>query len=128
MRKTRTPVDQFEWLFRRSYSSPEHKFMYPDGTPTSRVFKLRAKDNGELSVDVKSLTDPAAAIGDPTRFMLFEVENKIVLDLGLNSLYDPLNLEEHGIDNPSHAIITGMVEDDEILPGLLAKNATRVII
>ncbi|HEY5370639.1 MAG TPA: hypothetical protein VIJ75_16765 [Hanamia sp.] len=36
-----------EWLYRRGFSTPEKKYMNPDGTATSRVFKLRAKDNGE---------------------------------------------------------------------------------
>ena len=52
-----------EWLYRRGYNSPVHKFMNPDGTATSRVFKLRQNDEGKLSVDIKSLTTPQAAIG-----------------------------------------------------------------
>ena len=42
----------------------ERKYMNPDGTATSRVFKLRDKDNGQLSVDVKSLTTSEQAVGD----------------------------------------------------------------
>lgn len=55
MEETRRLVATDEWLFRRSFL-PEKKYMAPDGSATSRVFKLREKDNGELSVDVKSLT------------------------------------------------------------------------
>ena len=44
----RTPVDRQEWLFRRGRATPEKNYMNPDGTATSRVFKLREKDNGEL--------------------------------------------------------------------------------
>ena len=61
-----------EWLYRRGYNSPVHKFMNPDGTATSRVFKLRQNDEGKLSVDIKSLTTPQAAIGSSEKYFLFE--------------------------------------------------------
>jgi hypothetical protein len=48
----RKHVAEDEWLFRRSWL-PEKKFLNPDGSATSRVFKLKEKDKGELSVDVK---------------------------------------------------------------------------
>lgn len=128
MADTRPPVDPAEWLRRRGYSTPEKKYMNPDGTATSRVFALREKDNGELSVDVKSMTTPQNAVGDATKFMLFEVANRDVLGIGLQTFHDPLTLETHGSDNPAHAVITGMNPDDDTLPGLLARKSRRVFL
>ncbi|MFV8328504.1 hypothetical protein [Flavobacterium sp. ZS1P14] len=51
-------IDWAELLYRRGYNRPEKKYLNPDGTATSRVFKLRAKDNGKLSVDLARLTTP----------------------------------------------------------------------
>jgi hypothetical protein len=76
MSKPRPVVAPLEWLYRRGYSSPEKKYMNPDGTATSRVFKLREKDHGELSVDVKSMTTVEASVGDASQFMLFEIANQ----------------------------------------------------
>ncbi len=114
------PVNAAERFYRRGYSTPEKKYMNPDGTATSRVFKLRDKDNGQLSVDVKSLTTPQQAVGDPTKYMLFELSNADVLSLGLESYYDPLP------NNAAHAYIWGMTLNDDILPGLLARTSKRV--
>jgi hypothetical protein len=100
--------------------------MNPDGTATSRVFKLRETDNGELSVDVKSMTTFAAAVRDTQRFMLFEITNHYVLDCGLRAEHDPLPNEQSDEDNPAHAVIIGMDMEDEITPGLLAKASRRV--
>lgn len=121
-----TPVDRQEWLYRRGYATPEKKYMNPDGSATSRVFKLREKDNGELSVDVKSMTTPEKAIGDPTKFMLFEISNAAVLGAGLFTYHAPLSEQKQGIDNPAHAVIIGMSLDDDILPGILARKSRRV--
>lgn len=120
MNKMRTPVDRQEWLYRRSYSNPEHKYMNPDGSANSRVFKLREKDKSELSVDVKSMTIPEAAVLDASKFMLFEIANEEVINIGLVTEHDPL------IDNPAYAVVLGMAEEDDILPGLLARKARRV--
>lgn len=122
MIKVRTPVSSEEWLFRRGHSNPEHKYMNPDGSAHSRVFKLRAKDIGELSVDVKSMTTPEVAVVDSSCYMLFEVANIDVIDMGLVTEHDPLPV------NSSHAVILGMTEEDEVLPGLLARKARRVYI
>lgn len=116
-----------EWFYRRGYSSPVHKYMNPDGTATSRVFKLREKDLGELSVDVCSLTSPEKSVGDPMKYFLFEISNKSVLNLPqikLQTFYDPLpnNL------NDAHAVIVGMTIEDEITPGLLARASKKVFI
>lgn len=124
----RPPVSADEWLFRRSFSDLTKKYMNPDGTATSRVFKLREKDNGELSVDVKGMTTPSDSVGDTSKFMLFEVANREVLGIGLSSFHDPCDLQTHGFENPAHAVIIGMEENDEVAPGLLARKSRRVYI
>lgn len=96
--------------------------MNPDGTATSRVFKLREKDNGKLSVDVKSLTTPEISINDPKKYMLFEVSVSHVDSVELSSFYDPKD------NNPAHAYIFGMDIEDEIKPALLAKKSRRVFV
>ena len=111
-----------EWLYRRGFSTPEKKYMNPDGTATSRVFKLRAKDNGELSVEVKSMTTTEKAVGDPAKYFLFELANEDVEKLDLHSYHDPLT----DGSNDAHAVIIGMTIDDEITPGLLARKSKRV--
>lgn len=118
------PVKTDEWLYRRGYSTPVRKYMNPDGTATSRVFKLRPKDVGKLSVDVKSMTTPGVVIGDATKFFLFEIYNEIVEGLGLKTYHDPL---PDGT-NDAHAIIIGMHQEDEVLPGLLARKSKRVFL
>jgi len=102
--------------------------MNPDGTATSRVFKLRPKDEGKLSVDVKSLTTPESAIGSPDKYFLFELSAKNVASLGLETWYDPLTLAEQGIENQAHAYISGMDEEDDIIPVQLASFSRRVIV
>ncbi len=118
------PVKTEEWLYRRGYCSPVQRYMNPDGSATSRVFKLRPKDDGKLSVDIKTLTTPEIAIGDATRFFLFEIYNEIVESLGLKTYHDPL---PDGT-NDAHAIVVGMQAEDEILPGLLARRSKRVLV
>lgn len=117
-----------EWVYRRGYSTPVHKFMNPDGTATSRVFKLRPKDEGKLSVDVKSLTTAAVSIGEPDKYFLFEVSVKNIASIGLDTWYDPLTMAKHGVENPAHAYISGFDEDDDILPVQLASFSRRVIV
>ena len=120
----RKPVAPDEWLYRRSWL-PEKKYMNPDGSATSRVFKLRVADNGELSVDVKSMTSVETSIKDETKFFLFEISNKKILQITsakLETLHDPL---EDG-SNDAHAVIVGMTLEDDITPGILAKASIRV--
>lgn len=111
-----------EWLLRRSYCSPLKNFLNPDGTATSRVFKLRPKDQGRLSVNVKSLTNFYTSVGDQERFILFEIANVEIIQQGLQTEYDPL---EDG-SNDAHAVIVGIDEDDEMIPRRLAAKARRV--
>ena len=121
----RKPVGIQEWLYRRGYSNPVKNYMNPDGTATSRVFKLREKDDGELSVDVKSMTTAAKSVGDHSKYFLFEISNQAVLDIDdLMAFHHPL---PDGV-NDSHAVIIGMSLEDEIKPGLLARNSKRVYI
>lgn len=97
-------------------------YLNPDGTATSRVFKLREKDEGRLSVDVKSMTTPEKSIADSSRFLLFEILNQTVLQFSLETIHDPL------LDgsNDAHAVILGLTMEDDILPGMLARNSQRV--
>lgn len=125
--ENRKAVNINEWLYRRGYSTPERKYMNPDGTATSRVFKLREKDKGELSVDIKSMTTPEKSVGDPTNFLLFEIPNSAVLRITsprLNTFYDPL---EDG-SNDAHAVITGMTIEDDLTPGILARSSKRIFL
>ncbi len=111
-------VNNHENLLRRGYSTPEKKYMNPDGTATSRVFKLREKDNGKLSVGIENLTTLEEFVGDTERFMVFRISNLDVINLGLQTFYDPPQFE--------HAVITGMNMEDEIIPALLAKKSIKV--
>lgn len=113
-----------EWFYRRGYNStPVKKYMNPDGTATSRVFKLREGDNGELSVDVKSFTTAETAVRDQSKYFLFEISNESVLSVnGLETFHDQL---ADGT-NDAHAVIVGMTMEDEIKPGLLARKSKRV--
>lgn len=123
--KQRKPVDPEEWLYRRGHSTPEKKYMNPDGSATSRVFKLRPIDEGELSVDVKSMTTPQNSVNDSSKYFLFELPNQAVLDITtaeLTTFHDPL---KDG-SNDAHAVIVGMTMEDDITPGLLAKASRRV--
>jgi len=109
---------------RRGYSTPQKNFLNPDGTATSRVFKLREKDEGELSVDVRSLITYERAIFDKNKYVLFEIANQDVHDMGLKSYHSPL---PDG-SNDAHAVIIGMKMGDDTYPGLLARKSKRVII
>lgn len=117
-------VAEEELLYRRCYL-PEKKYMNPDGTATSRAFKLREKDNGELSVDVESMTTAEKSVGDKLKFFLFGIQNKDILEIvetKLSTYHDPL---PDGLNN-AHAVIVGMLIEDDITPGLLAKASKRV--
>lgn len=121
----RKQVSEDEWLYRSSWL-PEKKYLNPDGTATSRVFKLRAsKNETELSVDVKSMTTAERSVSDKTKFFLFELPNKAVIEITdpkLITYHDPLN----DSTNDAHAAIVGMTLEDEITPGLLARASKKV--
>lgn len=113
-------------LLRRAFGPPDKRFLNPDGSATSRVFKLRDKDNGELSVNVKEMTTIEGTINDPQKFVLFEISVIAVETLGLSAHHDPLNEKDHGFSNPAHAYIWGLDINDDVKPGLLARASRRV--
>ena len=121
-----TPVADDEQLYRSIYRTPWHKYVDPDGRPTSRNFKLRPKDEGKLSVDVASLTTPEQSMRDLNKFALACLTNADVKAIGLSTFHDPCTIDRHGFDNPAHAYIWGMDNDDEIYPALLAQKATVI--
>ena len=108
-----------ETLLRRVYKSDKHYIDKRTGRPTSRAFAPRPKDEGRLSVDIKSLTSFFEAIGDERRFLLFSILSKIVYDLNLQCIYDP---EDY---NLAHALITGFDPNDESIPGILARTSIK---
>jgi hypothetical protein len=114
-------VSSLYTLYRRSYGLPAKRFCNPDGSATSRVFKLREKDKGELSVDIKELTTVESAIVNKTSFMLFEIPVSSVLKLNLSAIHDPLT------DNDAHAYIGGLDINDDIKPSQLAKASKKVL-
>lgn len=123
--KPRVSSDDF--LYRRTYYSPVHKYCNPDGTPTSRVFKLREKDKGCLSVDIASKTTPIKSAVDSTKFVVFSIKVASVESLNLTAHEEPMTLDEHEIDNPAHGAIWGMDIDDDILPAQLARLCSPFI-
>ena len=108
-----------ESLLRRVYRSDKRYVDKRTGRPTSRAFSPRPKDEGKLSVDIKSLTNYFEAIGDQHRFLLFSILSKIVYNLNLQCIYDPED------DNPAHALITGFDPEDESVPGILVRASTK---
>ncbi len=112
--------------YRRVFGPPDKRFLNPAGSATSRAFVLKPKDEGKLSVDVREMTTPEMAVIDKMRFVLFEISVRKVENLSLAVIHDPLTLEMDNIENPSHALILGLQEDDEITPSLLAKLSNRV--
>lgn len=119
---SREIVSKDENLFRRGFCVPLKNFLNPDGTATSRVFKLREKDLGELSVDICSLTTKEKSVKDPNKHILFEIENRVVMESDLLTYKSPM---EDGT-NDAHAVITGLEIDDDIKPLLLARSSRRV--
>lgn len=118
MKEKNVPVDKH--LYRRGFGPPDKRYTNPDGSATSRAFKLREKDNGNLSVDVKEMISKEDAIRDVNRFVLFELSVASVEKLELSVLHDPVE------ENPAHACIWGLDIDDDIKPGLLARASKRV--
>jgi hypothetical protein len=115
-------VGDSEYLYRRSFNDPLKKYCNPDGTATSRVFKLRPKDENQLSVNVKSLTTIAQSVQDTSKYILFEISHLSVQQCGVNAYSDP----DQG--NLAHAFIWGdnFDLDNDVIPGLLARRATII--
>lgn len=108
-----------ETLLRRVYRGDKRYIDKKTGRPTSRAFAPRPKDEGRLSVDIKSLTSFLFAVGDQHKYLLFSILSNLVYDLGLCCIYDPLP------DNSAHALITGFDPDDESIPGILARASAK---
>ncbi len=109
-----------ENLLRRVYRTDKRYIDRKTGRPTSRAFVPRPKDDGKLSVDIERLTTYEKAIDDSERFVLFSFFSDLAFKLGLNCIYDPVkNI------NLAHAIITGFPNDDESIPGILARSSVK---
>lgn len=119
-------VEKEENLYRRIYRTPWHKYVNPDNTPTSRNFVPRKTDDGKLSVDIVSLTTKEEAVKDINKYALTEVSVADVESVGLFAIYDECTIERDGFNNPSHSLICGFEEDDDIKPALLARKAKVV--
>lgn len=110
-----------ESLYRRSFGPPDKRFLDSAGFATSRAFKPRPIDEGKLSVNVKSMTtEMLSVLNDPNKFVLFEVDVADVCALSLSVEHDPIE------SNEAHALILTIPEDDDILPGQLARKSRRV--
>lgn len=119
-------LDDAENLLRRVYRK-DKKYINPKtGKPTSRAFAPRPRDSGKLSVDVERLTNLEDSIIDGIRFKLFRITAGLAHSLGLKCFYDPLILSEDGCENPAHSLICGFVDEDESIPGILARKADPI--
>jgi hypothetical protein len=112
-----------DWLYRRSYCDPLKRYLNPDGTAHSRVFKVREKDQGRLSVDIRSMSSIDKSIRDATTYILFELPNVAVREIPpLESIYAP---SANG-SNDAHALILPLAIEDEVTPLLLANKSQLV--
>lgn len=109
-------IGQIDELYRRG----RIKWVNPNGTATSRVFKLRPLDSGKLSTDLKRLTTSELAIKNKEEFNLFEITVEDIWALSLDTVHDSLP------ENIAHSYIWGMNEEDDIAPGLLARKSRRI--
>ena len=113
-----------ELLLRRVYKS-DKRYRHPiTGRPSSRAFAPRPRDEGKLSVDIESLTTLEKAINDPIRFVLYRISTALVYRLGLDCIYDPIQSET--MENLAHAIVIGFKENDESVPGILARKSELI--
>lgn len=118
MRKGDT-VPEKETLLRRVYRHDKNYIDRRTGRPTSRAFAPRPKDNGKLSVAIKSMTSFQEAIVNAEKYRLFNILAKLVYELGLTCIYDPID------NNIAHALITGFDPEDESVPGILARSSAE---
>lgn len=117
-------VNDDETLLRRVYRV-DKRYRDPNtGKPMSRAFAPRPKDDGKLSVDIESLTTLENSIFDPIKFVLYRISVAIVSGLGLQCIYDPIIEENY--ENLAHSLIIGFDEDDESVPGILARQAEYI--
>lgn len=113
-----------ETLFRRVYRQDKRYRDPKTGRPSSRAFAPRPKDDGKLSVDIESMISLENAIIDPIKFILYKFSVALVNDLGLDCVYDPITNGE--FQNLAHALVVGFDEEDESVPGILARKAELV--
>lgn len=117
-------TDPSEIFYRRAFRK-DRKYVDPKtGLATSRAFTPRPKDKGKLSVDLCRLSTKEKAIGDINRFALFIIKNRTIIDIGLQSVYDPLTNYSDGFDNLAHCLIGTIPEEDESLAGILARSSS----
>lgn len=115
-------IDEKEHLWRRVFKTDKRYIDKRTGRPTSRAFAPRPKDEGKLSVNIENLTTYEASIEDPERFVIFSFMAELAYSLGLKCIYDPIEKV-----NIAHALVTGFPLGDESIPGILARNAIKVI-
>ncbi|UOY07758.1 hypothetical protein L0P88_04205 [Muricauda sp. SCSIO 64092] len=119
-------TDPKESFYRRAYRK-DKKYVDPKtGNFISRAFTPRPKrDNGMLSVDLVRLTTPENTVMDADKFAIAEVQNSDIINLGLESIYDPV--EANGLpENLAHCLICCIDEDDESIAGILARKSKRI--
>ena len=119
-------IDTDAFFYRRVYSSGRQYIIKETGRPTSRAFSPRPKDEGELSVDLTSLTTPVDSVGDLKKFCLWEIGNVDVRKIDLRAFYNPMVKKKNGFDNPAHCVISGFEEEDESKAGILARKSIKV--
>lgn len=113
-------VSEAEWLLRRVYRIDRKCTDKVTGMPNSRAFAPRPKDEGKLSVNIKSLSNYIESIVDESKYRLFSIRASVVYKLMLSCTYDPLP------DNIAHALVSGFDSDDESAPGIMARSAKEV--
>lgn len=113
-------VSESEWLLRRVYRHDRKHTDRTTGLPNSRAFAPRPKDEGKLSVNIKSLSSYLESIVAERNFRLFMFSASVVYKLKLSCIYDPLP------DNNAHALVSGFDSEDESAPGIIARSAKEV--
>ena len=114
-------VSETEWLLRRVYRHDKKQTDKITGLPNSRAFAPRPKDEGKLSVNVKSLSSYIESVVNEGKYRLFTFSVSLVYKLNLSCTYDPLH------DNSAHALVSGFDSEDESAPGIIARSAKEVI-
>lgn len=110
-------VSETEWLLRRVFRNDKRYVDHITGLPNSRAFAPRPKDEGKLSVDIKSLASFSGALIDGNKFRLFGFHASEVYKINLDCIYDPKD------DNIAHALVIGFDAEDESAPGVLARKS-----
>jgi hypothetical protein len=72
------------------------------------------------------MTTAEKSVEDASKFFLFELPNKAVIEVRNPQLVTYHDAIEDGT-NDAHAVIVGMSINDDITPGLLARASKKVI-